>query len=211
MTSATVSARGARRWAAGHPWIYRSDVESSPAVAGIVAVRDQRGKFLGQALCSPRSEIRLRLLDPTDALIDADWWRRRIAHAAQRRAAIDANSWRAVHAEGDGLPALIVDRYDRWLVVQLLSATALAACAWSLDVEVPHVIMLAASAPIFVMAALPLGIAGFGTRELAAVAVLGLAGVPADLAAGTGLLYGLCGVIQGMLAAPLFLLPSRRP
>jgi 23S rRNA (cytosine1962-C5)-methyltransferase len=122
MTSATVSARGAKRWAAGHPWIYRSDVESSPATAGIVAVRDHRGKFLGQALCSPRSEIRLRLLDPTDAVIDRDWWRRRIAQAAERRRGIDANSWRAVHAEGDGLPALIVDRYDRWLVVQLLSA-----------------------------------------------------------------------------------------
>ena len=65
--------------------------------------------------------------------------------------------------------------------------------------------MLAASAPIFVMAALPLGVAGFGTREIAAVTVLGLAGVPAGVAAATSVLFGLVGVLLGMLAAPLFL------
>src|ERR1019366_1446590 len=122
MSWATVSARGAARWATGHPWIYRSDVASNPDVAGIVPVRDSRGKFLGQALCSPRSEIRLRLLEPTDAPIDAAWWQAQFERCRDRRQAIDANAWRAVHAEGDGLPALIVDRYDRWLVVQLLSA-----------------------------------------------------------------------------------------
>jgi 23S rRNA (cytosine1962-C5)-methyltransferase len=122
MTWATVSARGSKRWATGHPWIYRSDVESNPPAPGIVSVRDTRGKFLGQALCSPRSEIRLRLLERSETPIDADWWRAHFARCRDRRIGIDANAWRAVHAEGDGLPALIVDRYDRWLVVQLLSA-----------------------------------------------------------------------------------------
>ncbi|HEY4099490.1 MAG TPA: class I SAM-dependent rRNA methyltransferase [Gemmatimonadales bacterium] len=122
MPWATVSSRGADRWVRGHPWIYRSDVVSSPDGAGIVAVRDARGTFLGQALCSPRSEIRLRLLDRSDAPIDGAWWRERFTRCRDARAGIDANAWRAVHAEGDGLPALVVDRYDRWLVVQLLSA-----------------------------------------------------------------------------------------
>ena len=122
MTWATVSARGAKRWASGHPWIYRSDVESSPSSAGVVPVRDGRGKFLGQALCSPKSEIRLRLLERTETAIDAAWWRAQFARCRDLRQGIDANAWRAVHGEGDGLPALIVDRYDRWLVVQLLSA-----------------------------------------------------------------------------------------
>ncbi len=119
---AVVSQRGARRWGAGHPWIYRSDVLDAPGEAGLVAVVDERGRFLGQALCSPRSEIRLRLLETTERPVDAEWWRERLGQAADRRAGIDANAWRAVHAEGDGLPALVVDRYDRWLVVQLLSA-----------------------------------------------------------------------------------------
>jgi 23S rRNA (cytosine1962-C5)-methyltransferase len=122
VTTARVSARGAQRWARGHPWIFRSDVETSPDAPGLVVVRDHRGKFLGQALCSPRSEIRLRLLEPTERLVDAGWWRERLSAALARRAGIDATAYRVVHAEGDGLPSLVVDRYDRWLVVQLLSA-----------------------------------------------------------------------------------------
>src|SRR6185436_18957827 len=71
------------------------------------------------------SEISLRLLDRSaDAAIDDAWWYERIARAASRRASLASmtNACRLVHAEGDGLPSLIVDRYDRWLVVQLLSA-----------------------------------------------------------------------------------------
>ncbi len=122
MSWATVSARGAARWDAGHPWIYRSDVADHPEQPGIVAVRNARGQFLGTALCSPASEIRLRLLERSETPIDAQWWRARLMVCRDRRAGIDANAWRAVHAEGDALPALIVDRYDRWLVVQILSA-----------------------------------------------------------------------------------------
>ena len=121
--TAVVAARGAARWAAGHPWIYRSDVLAEPdAGAGVAAVRDRRGKFLGQALYSPRSEIRLRLIEPTERPIDRAWWVERIRGALERRRGIDATAYRVVHGEGDGLPSLIVDRYDRWVVAQLLSA-----------------------------------------------------------------------------------------
>jgi 23S rRNA (cytosine1962-C5)-methyltransferase len=126
MLNAIVSAKGARRWEAGHPWIYRSDVLHRPeGDAGIARVTDQRGKPLGVALWSPRSEISLRLIDrDPDATIDANWWHARIARALERRVGIDAhaNAYRLVHGEGDGLPSLVVDRYDRWLVVQLMSA-----------------------------------------------------------------------------------------
>ncbi|MGH9662422.1 MAG: class I SAM-dependent rRNA methyltransferase, partial [Bryobacteraceae bacterium] len=124
--AATVSQRGAERWARGHPWIFKSDVRKRPAVpAGAVRVRDDRGRWLGVALWSPSSEISLRLLDPEpDAVIDASWWHDRLAKSIARRRGLDAasNGYRLVHAEGDSLPALICDRYDRWLVVQLLSA-----------------------------------------------------------------------------------------
>src|SRR2546430_8749071 len=86
-----VSAKGAARWQAGHPWIYRTDVYDEPRdVAGVVAVTDRRGRHLGQALYSPRSEIRLRLLAPGLESIDATWWADRIAAAAGRRTAIPA-------------------------------------------------------------------------------------------------------------------------
>ncbi len=88
----------------------------------MLRVLDPRGKFLGQALYSPRSEIRLRLIERTARPIDAVWWRERIAACLTRRNGIDASAYRVVHAEGDGLPALVIDRYDRWAVVQILSA-----------------------------------------------------------------------------------------
>ena len=118
-----VSARGAARWKQGHPWIYRSDVAEEPDKhPGIVSVTDRRGRFLGQALYSPASEIRLRLLTHGEEPVDAAWWSERITAAVRRRAGIAATAWRAVHAEGDGLPSLIVDKYGPWVVAQLLSA-----------------------------------------------------------------------------------------
>ena len=126
LDEAVVSSKGARRWEQGHPWIYRSDVSRRPsATAGVVRVRDGRGKAIGLALWSPRSEISLRLLDPNaDARIDAEWWRRRIADAVSRREPLraDVTAYRLIHGEGDGLPSLICDRFDRWIVVQLMSA-----------------------------------------------------------------------------------------
>jgi len=118
-----VTARGAERWKQGHPWIYRSDVAEEPdKTPGIVPVTDRKGKFLGQALYSPKSEIRLRLLTRGNEPIDATWWTERIAAAAHRRNGIGASAWRVVHAEGDGLPSLVIDKYGPWIVAQLLSA-----------------------------------------------------------------------------------------
>jgi len=118
-----VTARGAERWKQGHPWIYRSDVAEEPdKTPGIVPVTDRKGKPLGQALYSPKSEIRLRLLTRGTEPIDAQWWTERIASAARRRNGISASAWRVVHAEGDGLPSLIVDKYGSFVVAQLLSA-----------------------------------------------------------------------------------------
>jgi 23S rRNA (cytosine1962-C5)-methyltransferase len=118
-----VSAKGAARWQAGHPWIYRSDVYDEPRdTPGVVTVTDRRGRHLGQALYSPTSEIRLRLLTPTRDPIDATWWADRIAAAARRRGGIPATAYRVVHGEGDGLPSLVVDRYGPYVVAQLLSA-----------------------------------------------------------------------------------------
>jgi 23S rRNA (cytosine1962-C5)-methyltransferase len=118
-----VTARGAERWKQGHPWIYRSDVAEEPdKQPGIVPVSDRNGRFLGTALYSPASEIRLRLLTRAAEPIDATWWTKRIGDAAERRAGIEASAWRAVHAEADGLPSLIIDKYGPYIVAQLLSA-----------------------------------------------------------------------------------------
>ena len=123
MTTVIVSAKGAARWQAGHPWIYRTDVYDEPRdVPGIVTVTDRRGRHLGQALYSPKSEIRLRLLTRGREAIDATWWAERISRAAARRAGIEATAYRVAHGEADGLPSLVVDRYGPYVVAQLLSA-----------------------------------------------------------------------------------------
>ena len=125
-TVAVISARGVRRWQAGHPWVFRSDVVRPPtAPPGAVPVRDQQGRSQGWALWSPVSEISLRLLDRDgDAVIDEAWWHGRLAGAIARRKPLmgATNAYRLVHGEGDACPSLVVDRYDRWLVAQFLSA-----------------------------------------------------------------------------------------
>lgn len=135
---AIISPRAAKRLAAGHPWVFRSDlVEAPSAPPGPVRIADARGRSLGWAWWSPTSEIVLRRVDDRDdAVIDRGWWRARLEHAVARRAPLRdvTNAFRLVHGEGDGLPALVVDCYDRWLVVQLLSAAIDAQRAVILDV-----------------------------------------------------------------------------
>jgi 23S rRNA (cytosine1962-C5)-methyltransferase len=130
-TIAVVSPRGAHRLVRGHPWVYRSDISRRPdGPAGVVPIRDGHGRPLGWGLWSPSSEIALRLLDRDPAAcIDGAWWRARIEAAVARRRAVsrDTSAYRVVHGEADGCPSLVCDRYDRWLVVQLMSA-GLEAC-----------------------------------------------------------------------------------
>ena len=121
----TVTRRGAERARAGHLWIYRSDVrEAGQSVGGaVVRVRDERGRFVGRALWSDRSEIALRLLTTKNEPVDREWWRRRLRAAAARRAGLEpeADAFRLVYSEGDLLPSLIIDRYGDVLVLQTLS------------------------------------------------------------------------------------------
>lgn len=121
----TVSPRGAARWRRGHPWIFRSDVDDNTRrPAGVIRVVDGSRRFLGRALWSPASEIRVRMLTRDDVPIDRAWWAERVREALERRAHIppDTTAYRVVHAEGDGLPSLVVDRYGAYVVAQLLSA-----------------------------------------------------------------------------------------
>src|SRR5437867_2792433 len=126
--SATISARGEDRLRSGHLWIYRADVTAVHAAGGdVVTVRGPRGRAIGRALFSDRSQIALRLLS-FDASADGTedvtaLIRQRIESAIAFRATlgIDATAYRVVHGEADLLPSLIVDRYGDCLVVQALS------------------------------------------------------------------------------------------
>ena len=119
-----ISSRGEERLQSGHPWIYRADVANVRAEAGdVVQIRSPRGRTLGSALYSDRSQIALRLLSYGDVPGDAALIRQRLeaAIAFRQSLAIDASAYRLVHGEADLLPSLIVDRYGDYLVVQALS------------------------------------------------------------------------------------------
>ena len=108
-----VNGRGEDRLRAGHPWIYRADILSAHAEGGdTVSVRGPRGRTLGQALYSDRSQIALRMLTHGEEQAGLDVWRSRLraAIAFRRSLGIDANACRLVHGEA-----------DRYLVVQALS------------------------------------------------------------------------------------------
>ena len=115
-----------------HPWVFSGAVErvlGEPADGDTVLVRTADGAALGRGVLNRSSQIAVRMLsfDPAEA-VDAELWRRRVAAAVERRrglpelAATDA--MRLVHAEADGLPGLVVDRYGDWLAVQALSLAA---------------------------------------------------------------------------------------
>ncbi|MEW5830104.1 MAG: class I SAM-dependent methyltransferase [Chloroflexota bacterium] len=113
-----------------HPWIFSgaiARVEGEPGMGETVDVFDSKGGFLARAAYSPHSQIRGRAwtFEPGEA-VDADFLRRRVRAAIAQRSTFNVqrstDALRLVHAESDGLPGLIVDRYAEVLVLQLLSA-----------------------------------------------------------------------------------------
>ena len=124
MAVVTITHRGEERVRSGHPWIYKSDIAETDASGGeTVRVLGTRGRTVGQALYSDRSEITLRLLTRGAEAVDRTLWRTRLEQAIRFRETldIDATAYRLVHGEADLLPSLIVDRYGDFLVLQALS------------------------------------------------------------------------------------------
>ena len=122
---AVLKGRGAARLRAGHPWVYRSDVAGATGEPGdVVGVFDRRGSFLGRAFFNPRSEISIRLAERRNVPVDSSWFAARIGEALDYREslAIDGDACRLVHAEADGIPGLVADRYGPFLVLQVGSA-----------------------------------------------------------------------------------------
>ncbi len=115
-----------------HPWVFSGAIEKvigEPQSGDTVLVRSAEGQQLGLAAYSPHSQIRGRVWSfDVSATIDAAFLRERIKRALDLRERLPlgqhTNAMRLVHAESDGLPGLIVDRYADVLVVQFLSAGA---------------------------------------------------------------------------------------
>jgi len=115
----------ARRIRHGHPWAWTDELvldrRSKAVPEGAIAVLEDAGREpLGTGVASVGGRIGFRLLDPNPAqAIDADWLRAQMAAALDLRARLyETPHYRLIHAEGDGLPGLIVDRFGDVLVMQ---------------------------------------------------------------------------------------------
>ncbi|MDR2872028.1 MAG: class I SAM-dependent rRNA methyltransferase [Xanthomonadaceae bacterium] len=131
MTTSLPSIRLKNSWRSSHPWIFQKLVEKpsqKPKPGTIVEVRDVDGEWIGRGFYNGHSRIAVRVLETDPRVsVDAAWFADRIARAVALRRDIlkldqVSNAWRAVHAEGDGLSGLVVDRYDDLLVVEFFSA-----------------------------------------------------------------------------------------
>ncbi len=128
---------------AGHPWVFAQAVariEGQPAAGSEVVVIDAKGAPLGRGLYSPGSAIAVRLFTrDVECAVDAALFEQRIRLAVARRAAqglpnAETTGLRWVHAEGDGLPGLIVDRLGDDVAVQWGTIGLKQREGWILDI-----------------------------------------------------------------------------
>jgi 23S rRNA (cytosine1962-C5)-methyltransferase len=118
-----------RRLRAGHPWVYSNELVMDAAAKALapgepVCLISAERKPLALALFNPHSLIAARVVTRNkDATIDAGFVERRLARALRLRERLyDLPYYRLVHAEADGLPGLVIDRFADVLVCQLNSA-----------------------------------------------------------------------------------------
>lgn len=121
--------KGRARARAGSPWIFSNEIrmdEAAKSIApgAVVNVRGEDGRAFGTGYFNPKSLIAIRLWsDDCDLVIDRDFFAARLKRAlALRQAIYDKPFYRLVHAEGDALPGLVIDRFDDTLSVQIGTA-----------------------------------------------------------------------------------------
>jgi 23S rRNA (cytosine1962-C5)-methyltransferase len=116
---------GHRRAETGHPWVYSNEIRMDAAAKALppgtlVTLRRADESPLGVAIFNPHTLIAARLLDRDTARpIGRRFFARRIERALQLRERLFAQPYyRLVHAEADGLPGLVIDRFGAVVVVQ---------------------------------------------------------------------------------------------
>jgi len=114
-----------------HPWIFSGAIQKitgEPLRGEPIAVCDPDGSSVAVASFSPDSQIRLRVWSFENEAIDKAFFAERLGRAIALRRSLGlmeaGSACRLVNAESDGLPGLIVDRYDTFLVTQFLAAGA---------------------------------------------------------------------------------------
>jgi 23S rRNA (cytosine1962-C5)-methyltransferase len=158
MSRKTIILPKGRRARLGSPWIFSNEIRMDEAAKAItpgavVNVRGEDGRAFGTGYFNPRSLIAVRLLaEECDVAIDADFFAARLKRAAALRDGFYPRPfYRLLHAEGDGVPGLVIDRFGDTLTVQIGTAgmeKQLAAILAALDTVLkPATVILRADAP----------------------------------------------------------------
>ena len=120
---------GDRRARYGYPWVYSNEIDMTPAAKAIapgtvVDISGDDGRALGSAYFNPHSLIGGRILAKSsgDTITIAFYIDRLRAALALRDRLFDSPFYRLVHAEADGLPGLVIDRFGDTVVIQINAA-----------------------------------------------------------------------------------------
>lgn len=109
----------------GHPWVFLSDIDradKSVMPGDLVGIYTKQGKYAAQGVYNPHSQIALRILTTKDESVDRAFIKKRVERAINyRRRFADLKSCRLIHAEADGLPAIVVDSFGPVLSLQCVS------------------------------------------------------------------------------------------
>src|SRR5213594_2256817 len=110
----------------GHDWVFSSEVLKvfgKPADGDVISLKDGKDRLIGSAIYNSKSQIVGRRFSRRKQELDLDFFKRRIAQAAEYRTrrGVDPNLRRVVWSESDGLPGVIIDRYGDHFVLQTLT------------------------------------------------------------------------------------------
>src|SRR3954454_25354874 len=110
----------------GHDWVFSGEVLKvfgNPADGDVISLKDGRDRLIGSAIYNSKSQIIARRFSRRKQDLDLDFFKRRIAQAAEyrERRKIDNRVCRVVWSESDGLPGLIIDRYGDTFILQTLT------------------------------------------------------------------------------------------
>jgi 23S rRNA (cytosine1962-C5)-methyltransferase len=124
--SVLLKRREEKRVLGGHTWVFSNEIEridGEPPAGAAVAVKRSDGRLVGYGFFNPSSLIAVRIFSRRDPVMDRPLLVERLKHAAGLREVLypGSTAWRLAHGESDGLPGLIVDRYDTVFVIQTLA------------------------------------------------------------------------------------------
>lgn len=121
----TLNARAAQRVMRGYPWVFRSDIAAQGVLGGLengetVYFCDEKGTVIATGYAHAKTQLTGRVLAKGQAALDADFFTAKFRAALEWRKLLFAHpSYRLIHAESDGLPGLVIDRFDDTAVVQV--------------------------------------------------------------------------------------------